>query len=434
MPFKIKPLVEKEVKNLLRDPRIYIGIVSMIIILPAMGFIFQSAFEASMGAVANATVIVVDYDKTSLSRKLISFLEKEGLKVREYTCTIEECVKEAERLEAPAVIIVPKGFASTVENFEKANLTIYYLMRSLGTASTFTYSSVENKVEDFSRWLSDELLKEIAPNVNPQNLKDPLGIEPVTVIKGREVKTHPGIIYSSMMTTSMIAVWAPFFLTIFVAQIAATATAVENEEKTLETLLTLPVTRFEILLAKLIGSSIIALLGGAFYTVGYYFYMQSFTFGYIQEFGGAAPPISPTLESYIVTGVLIMLSMIFVTSLGVLVGALSSDVRIANSFIGYLILPVMIPAMLLMFTDVELLPLPAQLLIYALPTSYPLIAAKAMLLGEVPPIAVYGIAYSLVVTLLVIYIAGKLLAPEKLLTLQYKFMMRRTRRLRLFGR
>ncbi|RLE66155.1 MAG: hypothetical protein DRJ38_02330 [Thermoprotei archaeon] len=254
------------------------------------------------------------------------------------------------------------------------------------------------------------------------------------MIKGREIKAHPGAIYSSMMATSMIVIWAPFFLTIFVAQIAATATAVENEEKTLETLLTLPVTRFEILLAKLIGSSIIALLGGAFYTIGYYFYMQSFTFGYMQEFGGAALPISPTPESYIVTGILLILSMIFVTSLGVLVGALSSDVRIANSFIGYLIMPVMIPAMLLMFTDVELLPLPAQIVIYALPTSYPLIAAKAMLLGEVPSVAIYGIGYSLIVTLLVIYIAGKLLAPEKLLTLQYKFMKRRARKWKILGK
>jgi len=428
MSFKLKPLVEKEIKDLLRDPRIYIGIISMVVILPLMGLIFQTAFQASRGAVANATVIVVDLDQTQLSKSFINFLREKGLNVEEV-----ECFKAAEKMKASVIVVVPSGFSSRIEDYQKANLTVYYMLKSVGTASTIAYSVIEENIDDFSRYLSEELLKRIAPGVEPQVLKDPVNVDPVTVVKGIEVKAHPGVIFSSMMMTSMIVVWAPLFLTIFVAQIATTATAVENEEKTLETLLTLPVSRFEILLAKLIGSSIIALLGGTFYMIGFYLYMQSFTFA-LEQGQTTFLPISPTLESYVVTGVLSIFSMVFVTSLGVLIGALSSDVRIANSFIGYLIMPVMLPAMLLMFTDVELLPLPAQILIYALPTSYPLIAAKSMLLGEVPPVAVYGMAYSLAVTLLVIYVAGKLLAPEKLLTLQYRFMKKRARKSGFFRR
>ncbi|MCD6458680.1 MAG: ABC transporter permease [Thermoproteales archaeon] len=430
MIWRIKPLVEKEIKDMLRDPRIYIGIISTIIILPLMGAIFQVSFQSSISAVESATIVLVDFDNTDLSKDFLKFLADKKLNIEKIEGkTLGECLEAAREMEAAALIAIPEGFASKIQSCEGVNVSIYYIVNSVSTSSTLTYTGIENVVSEYSQRLSDDILTGLAPNVDPEILKNPIKLKSITIFKGVEIEAHPGAIFSSMMMTVIISVLTPFMLTIFIAQIAATATAVENEEKTLETLLTLPVSRFEILLAKLFSSSVIAILYGGFYLVGFYFYMRSFTFGLYKNFSTPIS-ISPTIESFIVTGILVILSMIFVTSLGVLVGALSSDVRIANSFIGYLTMPIMIPAMFLMFTDIQVLPLPIQAIIYALPTSYPLIAVKSMILGELSPVAVYGILYSLTVTLLVIYVAAKLLTPEKLLTLQYKLMIRRKKKIR----
>ena len=59
-------------------------------------------------------------------------------------------------------------------------------------------------------------------------------------------------------------------------QIAATSVASEKEEKTLETLLSLPISRFTILFGKLAGSTIVAAVGAIAIIIGFNYYMGSF--------------------------------------------------------------------------------------------------------------------------------------------------------------
>ncbi|MEM2555016.1 MAG: hypothetical protein QXW69_07050, partial [Nitrososphaerota archaeon] len=195
-----------------------------------------------------------------------------------------------------------------------------------------------------------------------------------------------------------------------------------------------PVSRYGILLAKLMGSAIIAIIGAILYLAGYYVYLERMLtiFGETGIEGGTILSLSlplPSIEAYIVLGINVLLAIFFTTSLGVVIGALSSDVRISNSFLGVLIIPVMIPAFLIIYGgEVRTLPLIAQIIIYALPTSYPLISTRKIFLGSIPIEAIYGIPYSTILTLIVIYLTGKILSPEKLLTLQYKIKVRRVRK------
>ncbi|MDW8033749.1 MAG: hypothetical protein RMI79_02180, partial [Nitrososphaerota archaeon] len=66
---KIIPLVEKEVKDLLRDPRIYIGLVIPVIMLPLLGSILSTVMSTSVQTGARGLKIaVIDFDETRLSR------------------------------------------------------------------------------------------------------------------------------------------------------------------------------------------------------------------------------------------------------------------------------------------------------------------------------------------------------------------------------
>jgi ABC-2 type transport system permease protein len=136
----------------------------------------------------------------------------------------------------------------------------------------------------------------------------------------------------------------------------------------------------------------------------------------------------PPPESYILLAVSLTLAILFVTSLGIAIGALSSDVRMSNSLLGVITVPVMIPSFLVMYGELRTLPLALQLLIYALPTSYPMVLAKEMATSTVPIETIYGIPYSAALTFMVLYATSELLAPEKLLTLQYKLSLKRGRK------
>ncbi|MEM2416135.1 MAG: ABC transporter permease [Nitrososphaerota archaeon] len=439
MKSKITPLIEKEIKDLLRDPRIYIGLIIPIFILPLMGFIFSLSTESTIQIIKEGIPIaLLDYDKTDWSLDLINFLSNSGFNITyvdfDRYSEINILLKDLEKSNIQALIIIPKNFGENITKFSKSNIETYYFIKSGGISETSILSMINSILKKYSDVLSLRLISYITSDRKPENLKDPLKIDSLSVVGGKVLSISPEVLVGQIMMQSMIIPITLLILTISVAQTAATATAIENEERTLETLLTFPVSRYGILLAKLMGSAIIAIIGAILYLAGYYVYLERMLtiFGETGIEGGTILSLSlplPSIEAYIVLGINVLLAIFFTTSLGVVIGALSSDVRISNSFLGVLIIPVMIPAFLIIYGgEIRTLPLIAQIIIYALPTSYPLISTRKIFLGSIPIEAIYGIPYSTILTLIVIYLTGKILSPEKLLTLQYKIKVRRVRK------
>jgi len=433
---KLKPLVEKEVKDLLRDPRIYIGLVVPIIMLPLMGFVISAAMSSSTEAATKAmNIAVLNRDGTDASSLFISLLTQIGLDaVNVNASSLEKALEEAGKIGCKVLLVIPEGFGSDLLSFQMANVEVYSTIESVGIGSAAAFSAVDGALKTTSDMLSAMLISELAPEVKPDVVRNPLNVTRYTIIKDKVLQVPPQALFGQLMIGYGVMVpMVLMILAITVTQIAATATAVENEEKTLETLLTFPVTRYDILLAKLLGSSLVAVLGAVFFTAGFLLYFQGIfampglEFGVGEALSGLPPP---PLEAYVVLALGLILSILFVTSLGVVIGALSSDVRMSSSLLGIVIIPIFIPSMLLMYGDLKALPLGLQLLTYALPTSYPIITAKEMVMSTIPVEAIYGIPYSACLTLIIVYATSKLLAPEKLLTLQHKLKLRRMKKSR----
>lgn len=429
---KLKPLVEKEIKDLLRDPRIYIGLIVPIIMLPLMGMVFSIAVRGAMEvAIKELNVAILDYDGTEISRGFTSLLVHMGLNISTISAEdLGSALEGAKMLRSKALIVIPKGFEEGILNFGRSRVDVYAIMESVGIGVMGAYAAVDGTLKTCSDMLSAMLISKLAPGVEPEAIRNPLNITRYTMIKDRVVQAPPGALFGQfMMGYGAIIPMVLFILAITVTQIAATATAVENEEKTLETLLTFPVTRYDILMAKLLGSSIVAILGSILFIVGFLIYFERIFIaapGLEPETVGifrALPP--PTPEAYVVLALSLALSIIFMTAIGIAIGALSSDVRMSGSLLGVAIIPVLIPSILIMYGDLRALPLGLQLLTYALPTSYPMIVAREMITSTIPIEVLYGIPYSAILTIIVLYATSKLLAPERLLTLQYKLRLKR---------
>jgi len=251
-------------------------------------------------------------------------------------------------------------------------------------------------------------------------------------VKGQPIEIDPRTLFQ--VTSSQVFVFPVTIsiLLVFAMQIAATSVASEKEEKTLETLLSLPIDRFTILLGKMTGSIVVAAVGAVAYMVGFNYYMTSVTSG----LGSQVPVdleslgLAPSLLSYLLLGGSLFVAILSALSLAVILSAFTEDVRSAQSYISYLYIIIMFPMLLVMFSDINTLPLALRIVAYAIPYTYPMLAAKAALTGEYL-LASFGIVYVAVFTIILLYIAAKLFATEKILTAKLRIRGFKARILRI---
>ncbi|MEM3788489.1 MAG: ABC transporter permease, partial [Candidatus Bathyarchaeia archaeon] len=81
---------------------------------------------------------------------------------------------------------------------------------------------------------------------------------------------------------------------------------------------------------------------------------------------------------------------------------------------------IFLPSFALIYLDINTLPLALRILFYAIPFSHPIIASKAVIMGDYWTAAL-GIIYVSAFTMIVMYAASRLFATEKILTAKIKF-------------
>jgi ABC-2 type transport system permease protein len=223
------------------------------------------------------------------------------------------------------------------------------------------------------------------------------------------------------MQSIMLPIMIMMLLT-FAMQIAATSVAMEKEEKTLETLLTLPIGRFTILAGKLAGSIIVAAVGALAYLVGFSFYMGSFIGAIPTEelnLDLASLGLAPSALGYVLLGTSLFVSLLSALALAIILSAFAENVRSAQSLIGFIYPLIFVPSFVLMYLDISLLPFPLRILILAIPYSHPILTSKAVIMGD-HLTAVLGILYVSAFTVAILYVAAKLFATEKILTVKLR--------------
>jgi ABC-2 type transport system permease protein len=279
-----------------------------------------------------------------------------------------------------------------------------------GVFSNFGSTGVTSRVYYFNRVVAPDALLtsqsaiikgEIQPNVDPATL-------------------------SGLMLSQSIALPVTILILLtYSMQIAATSVAMEKEEKTLETLLTLPVDRFAILMGKLTSAAIVSGIGALTYMVGYSYMLGSVTMGMDVGTGIdlVALGLVPSLLGYALLGITLFVTLLSGLALAVIMSAFAEDVRSATALVGYVYPLIFIPSLALMYLDINTLPFAVKAVLYAIPYSQPIIASKAVIAGDYLTV-VLGIVYVTAFTLVVMYIASRLFATEKILTAKLKFKRR----------
>ena len=408
----------KELKELIRDPKILIGIIIIpIVMFPALGLVIGYAEQTAIEQAQKTSLLVLNNDGGNWSETLISYLQAAGAETTIVNnLTPQQLVSQGLLAEnnATQFVEIPQGFT---ENLTKhfagdtnimAVVNVYGVFNIGGIFSNIGSSGITSLVYSFNRYIAPDVLQTTQSSI----------------IKGEiEQNIDPATLSSLLISQSIILPITIMILLTYSMQIAATSVAMEKEEKTLETLLTMPVDRFSILMGKLSSSALVAGLGAITYLVGYSYLFGSITSG-VSTTGAsldlAALGLAPTALGYILLGITLFVTLLAGLALAVIISAFAEDVRGATALVGYMYPLIFIPSFALIYIDINVLPLPIKAVLFAIPFSQPVIASKAVIAGDYLT-TILGIIYVAAFTLVVMYIASRLFATEKILTAKLRF-------------
>ncbi len=164
----------------------------------------------------------------------------------------------------------------------------------------------------------------------------------------------------------------------------------EKENKTLETLLTLPVKRTWIVLGKLAGAAVVGLIVSMIYMVGLGFYYSSLTGTSeidLEKYG-----LALGIEDYVLIGISLFLALLCGLALCMILGIFTKNYKAAQSMTLPITMLALIPMFISLFSDFASLPGPVQALVFAIPFSAPMFAISNITLGYYG-LVVAGIVY-----------------------------------------
>jgi ABC-2 type transport system permease protein len=174
-------------------------------------------------------------------------------------------------------------------------------------------------------------------------------------------------------------------------------------------------------MGKLSSSIIVAGVGAVAYTFGFNYYISSLT-STIPVSGNVnlvALGLAPSLFGYLLLGISLFVTLLAALALAVILSAFAQDVRSAQSLVSYVYPFLFVPALALMYVDINVLPFALKVIFYAIPFSQPIIASKAVAMGDYLT-AGLGVVYVTAFTLVIMYIASRLFATEKILTVKLR--------------
>jgi len=189
--------------------------------------------------------------------------------------------------------------------------------------------------------------------------------------------------------------------------------ALEKENKTLETLLTLPVKRVSIVAGKIISSAIIGLMLAVIYMIGFSYYMSSLEFSGSINLAQLGLVLEPT--ELLLLGLSVFVTLIAALSLCMLLGTLAKNYKSAQTLTFPVTLFALIPMFMTMFKDFDTLPLALKGFLFGIPFSHPMMAPRALLFDDYL-LVISGIIYVVIFSIILIAIVVWVFKTDRLLT------------------
>ncbi|MEM0500687.1 MAG: ABC transporter permease subunit [Ignisphaera sp.] len=350
--------VEKELKSIVRDPKIVIAmfIVPLIIIIIFYAIVGHGIQQQIAQAVKESgTVAVIDLDNDIHSRNFISFLRQLGVDVRLLDENLHTNISKALEVSGTKILyIIPMGFSKNITNFSITSIKIYVKLGSLTIGESGIIDLATRLVERFNENITITIASE--KGIPAEFIKNAIVRRPYAVIYNRVIE-NPYALSTLLSLSSFFIPLIVLMLIMLASQLIVTSIAVEKEEKMFETLLSLPINRMNIISAKLFVSISISVVYMIIYGLA--------LFGYIFQILGIGIDVGslemPQMLSLLILQKDLAISLIlntiglaiFMLMISLILGVFAEDVRTAQALIGNIMGPLVLLAYMPMFVDIS---------------------------------------------------------------------------------
>lgn len=334
---------------------------------------------------------------------------------------IDEGIEILKEKGGTALLVIPENFSYNILNNISAVIHIYWIMKGAGVMDMVSSGVVEEILYEINFGISEVLIEE--KKMNSSFILAPIKKEETTIFKGKEMEgispNTIGNILSSQSTTVPIIM---MIIIIMAGGMVISSMGMEKENKTLETLLTLPVKRSSIVFGKIAGSAIVGLIMAIIYMLGFSYYINSFQQSMdvkLADYG-----ISLNLIDYMLIGLSVFLSLLSALSLCMVLGTFAKNYKSAQTLTVPVSILAIIPMFMIMFKDFDTLPFSLKIILFAIPFSHPMMAMRSLLFKNYF-IVIAGILYVSIFALVLIIIAVWIFKTDKLITGRIKNFSRR---------
>lgn len=419
---KFYSLFRKELKEMLSLQTIITMIVTVVVLVMAgqamSGAISDSAEKAS-------DLTICDLDKTEFTENVLNSL-KATAKAGDGKITVvdiksDDYAAELKRLDQDSVVIIPKGFTEQVKQHKKADVGYIQRMTSLATMSNINTGSdtalavIQQAVK--STIYQDKLSSGAMTEEEMNQLEDPVLLSETTVVGDKADKVSSSVVMSLCSAQSMVVPIIMFVLIMFSAQMILSAISTEKIDKTLETLLSAPVSRLSVLTSKMLAAGVVAALQAVVYMFG----MSKMTgegMGDTSAYESAMENLGLTMSigQYVLVGIQMFVSILISLSLSMVLGALAKDAKSAQTMLLPITFSAMIPYLLAMVVDIRTLSPVIKYIVYAIPFTHTFMASENVMFGNYSLYA-GGLIYQIVLLVVCMTVALKIFMSDKIFTM-----------------
>ena len=232
----VKITIKKELRSIFRDKKTIALIFVFPLLIAFFIFLLSSTYETSIND-KEIYDIAINYELTDIEKKII----KENQLKTKYYDSLDKMEKDFKNSKVSAYVYYDK---------EKNTYTIYSDEGMKGMSAS---SFITSYLDTYNTYLGNKYLLE--NNINPEDVYNNFTTK-TELVEGEN--------YILQTVLSLAFTYVIIAIAMASASLATSATAVEKEQGTLETLLTFPVTSKELITGKYLATVIMSLFASLF--------------------------------------------------------------------------------------------------------------------------------------------------------------------------
>jgi len=423
-------LIKKEVIELL-TPQMLVPLVVVVIVFVFIGKVIGSEVSKTK---APQAIEILDMDNSPTSQAVIAIIKKTNFNPNVFLSgSSENIVASAKNKNEQVAVVIPKGFEAGVNSLQPQKVEVYTIMKNFSVLAAANSQILKAALAAINDGLSNQLLAKSLPKINPAAIKQPVLENDFVVVGDKQANVSPAAVSGFILSQTTLIPIILFLVIVFASQLIATSIASEKENKTLETLLSSPVSRKAVVASKLVAAGLVALLTATVYLFGMRYYLTGITGGAI---GGSSATDAATQAAiaklgltfstpdYLLLGLSLFFGILAALAIAIILGSFAEDAKAAQGVVAPLMVLVLVPYIFTMFLDISSLSLGMKILIWLIPFFHPFMAAPNILLGQTASVW-YGILYLALFFVVFVFIAARIFSSEKIFTMKLSFRKRK---------